>query len=78
MGTTANQQPETVGYVQRAGNTVRLITEESAEVAYGHRGPIYPLVLLIIAQVLILTEYPVAASIPLVLLAIWVGGHGRN
>jgi len=74
MGTAPPEEETGVGVIQRAGHAASIIKEESAEVAYGHRGPIYPLVLLFLAAIAILT-IPLVAMLPLVLLAVWIGGH---
>lgn len=77
MGTVSQGEDKTVGYIERAGQTIRVVEESAMETAYGRRGGgLYPLALLLAAFALILIE-PVAALAPLLLLALWVGGSGR-
>jgi hypothetical protein len=76
MGTTPPESKEPIGTIQRVGHTAHIVTEATSEIAYGRQsGSLYPLVLLLIAGIAILTTEPLVALIPLILLAVWVGGR---
>jgi hypothetical protein len=85
MGTVANNEEKTVGYIERAGQSIRVVEESAMETAYGRRGGgLYPLVLLLVATIALLAVLLVDMAllglvgvVSLVLLALWVGGSGR-
>ena len=78
MGTVPGNEDRTVGYIERAGQGIRVVEEATSETMYGRRGGgLYPLVLLLLCAGLVLLGYPLASLAPLLLLALWVGGSGR-
>ena len=85
MGTVSQGEDKTVGYIERAGQTIRVVEESAMQTAYGRRGGgLYPLVLLLVAAAALLVAgasalVPVglAGLLSLLLLALWVGGSGR-
>ena len=75
MGTIPPEDQTPQGYIQRAGHTANILTEATSETVYGRRdGSLWPLFLLILAALFVIV-FPLAALIPLVLLALWVGGQ---
>ena len=72
---TATEQETGIGYIQRAGKQASILREDVSDTAYGRRGgSLYPLLLLLAAGALVLTALPVVALLPLLLLAIYIGG----
>lgn len=78
MGTVADGSDRTVGYIERAGQSIRVVEESAMETAYGRRGGgLYPLALIVAIVAFILVGYPYVAMVPVILLALWIGGSGR-
>lgn len=76
MGTVPPEEETPPGYIQRAGHTATVLSEATSEVAYGRSsGSVYPLLLILAVAALVGIGYPWFAMVPLLLLAIWVGGH---
>ena len=79
MVTTDEKARKSIGAVKQAGQAAERLYEEIVTTAYGgRRGSAYPLALIIITIVILGVWYhpaPYAALLPLVLLALWVGGH---
>lgn len=77
MGTTEPENTEKVrGVIRMAHGTVEVV----ADTAYGdtkQRRSLYPLLLIVGTALLIIGGWGPAALVPLVLLALWVGGSGR-
>ena len=77
MGTTDPEPIERVhGVIRSAQGTIEVVSD----ITYGDakkRRALYPLVLISIAGITALTAWPLTVFIPLILLAVWVGGSGR-
>jgi len=76
MGTTAGEPDEVVGITQRLGKITRLVDDRASHTAYGTRGgSLWPLSLVLVAGVALLSKIPVVGVVALLLLAIWIGGR---
>lgn len=76
MGTTEPDDTTRVqGYISTAQGGIEVVQD----LAYGSktRGALYPLVLIILAVLAIVLGHAFVALLPLVLLAVWIGGSGR-
>jgi hypothetical protein len=82
MGTSPVEKEGPVGYIDRASGAISEVYEKTVEVTYGKRGgSLYPVVLLAVIAAGLVIGGAISTLVGVgctLLLAIWVGGGGRQ